>query len=230
MNDEARTPVPLRIDFVSDVMCPWCAIGLASLEAALERVRDEVEATIHVQPFELNPQLGPEGEDAVEHLQRKYGMPAAQVQANQEAIAQRGAAVGFRFDMDRRRRVHNTFDAHRLLHWAEQEGRQLPLKHALLRAYFTDGRDVSDHATLVELAEGVGLPAERARGVLSSGEYADEVRALEGFFQQLGIQGVPATIIERRHLLSGGQPVEVFEQALRQIAAGKRTGGPDAGD
>ena len=131
MSDNVHAPVRLRIDFVSDVVCPWCAIGLASLEQALERTRGEVEADIHFQPFELNPQMPPEGEDAVEHLRQKYGMPAAQLAANQEAIRERGAALGFTFDMERRRRVYNTFDAHRLLHWAETEGRQRELKHAL---------------------------------------------------------------------------------------------------
>ena len=225
---DVATPVQLRIDFVSDVVCPWCAIGLAALEQALERTRGEVAAEIHVQPFELNPQLGAEGEDAVGHLQRKYGMPAAQAAANQAAIVARGAALGFVFDMDRRTRIYNTFDAHRLLHWAEPEGRQLALKHALLRAYFSEGRDVSDHATLAEIAAGAGLPAGRAREILASGEYADEVRALEQFFQQLGIHAVPAIILERQHLISGGQPVEVFEQALRQIATAKRAAAGNA--
>lgn len=212
----------VRIDFVSDVVCPWCAIGLASLEQALERVRGEIEADIHFQPFELNPQLGPEGEDAAGHLEKKYGMTAAQAATNQEAIRQRGAALGFIFDMERRKRIYNTFDAHRLLHWAGLEGHQHELKHALLRAYFTDGRDVSDHETLADIANAVGLPAERAREILASNAYVEEVRADEQYFRQAGIQAVPAIILDRKHLISGGQPPEVFEQALRQIAAEKR--------
>jgi len=222
MSASPPAPTRLRIDFVSDVVCPWCAIGLVSLEQALERTRGAIEADIHVQPFELNPQLGAGGEDIVEHLQKKYGMTAAQVAANQESIRQRGAALGFNFDMQRRLRTYNTFDAHRLLQWAGEEGRQRELKHALLRAYFSDGRDVSDRDTLVDIAVSVGLPAERARAILDSDAYADEVRAAERFFQQHGIHAVPAVIIERRHLVSGGQPVEVFEQALRQIAAAKQ--------
>ncbi len=219
---DAATPVPLRIDFVSDVACPWCAIGLVSLEQALERTRGEVDAEIHFQPFELNPRMPAEGEDATGHLQKKYGMPAAQVAANQERIRARGAELGFTFDMARRRRVYNTFDAHRLLTWAEVEGRQRELKHALLRAYFSEGRDVSDHAVLADVAAGAGLPPERAREILASGAYAEDVRTVEEFFLQQGIQSVPAVIVERRHLISGGQPVEVFERALREIAAAKR--------
>lgn len=218
----SAAPVALRIDFVSDVVCPWCAIGLASLEQALARVAGEVRAEIHFRPFELNPQMGPEGEDIAEHLQTKYGMSAEQLAQSQEAIRQRGAALGFRFDMERRTRTYNTFDAHRLLHWAVLEGKQAALKHALLRAYFSEGQNVSDHATLVRIAAGVGLPAERAQAILAGDEYADAVRIEERFFLERGIQAVPAIIIEQRHLISGGQPVEVFEQALRQIAAAKQ--------
>ncbi|HEY0310438.1 MAG TPA: DsbA family oxidoreductase [Luteimonas sp.] len=221
MNADA---VPLRIDFVSDVVCPWCAIGLKSLELALERTRGEVEAELHFQPFELNPQLAAEGEDAAGHLQRKYGITAEQAEANQRAIVERGAALGFTFDMDRRSRIYNTFDAHRLLHWAGAEGEaaQRSLKHALLRAYFTEGRDVSNHDVLADIAGEAGLATARAREILASDEFADEVRIGEQFFQSHGIRAVPAIIIERKHLVSGGQPPEVFEQALRQIAAEKR--------
>ncbi|HET8819728.1 MAG TPA: DsbA family oxidoreductase [Xanthomonadaceae bacterium] len=219
MAESDAGPARLRIDFVSDVVCPWCAVGLASLQQALERTRGEVEAEIHIHPFELNPQLGPEGEDAEEHLLRKYGMPPEQLAANQQAIVDRGAALGFTFDMDRRRRIYNTFDAHRLLHWAEGEGRQLALKQALLRAYFTDGLDVSDHGTLAAIAGKAGLPADRAREILGSDAHAQDVRALEAFWQQQGIRGVPAIVIDRKHLVSGGQPPEVFERALREIAA-----------
>jgi predicted DsbA family dithiol-disulfide isomerase len=222
MSEDRSGPIPLRVDFVSDVVCPWCAIGLASLEEALKRLDGEVAADIHFQPFELNPRMGPEGEDIVEHLSRKYGMAPAQVAANQEAIRARGAALGVAFDMDKRQRTWNTFDAHRLLHWAALEGRQRELKHALLRAYFTAGRNVSDRATLVEIAAGAGLPADGAREILAGDAYADEVRRDEQYFLQAGIQAVPAIILDRRHLISGGQPPEVFEQALRQVAAAKR--------
>ena len=215
----STTPTPLRIDFVSDVSCPWCAIGLASLQQALAKLDGEVAAEIHFQPFELNPQMAPEGEDSTEHLVRKYGSTAEQIDANRAAIRDRGAALGFTFNMDRRSRVYNTFDAHRLLHWAELEGRQLALKQLLLRAYFTDGEDVSAHETLLRLAGEVGLDAQRARQILDGDEFADEVRTQEQFFQGRGIHSVPATIINGQHLISGGQPPEAFEQALRQIAA-----------
>lgn len=211
----------LRIDFVSDVVCPWCAVGLASLEQALRQLQGEVEAEIHFQPFELDPNMPADGMDVADNLKRKYGMSDAQLAENQARIRDRGAELGFSFDFNARSRTWNTFDAHRLLHWAAAEApdRQLPLKWALLVANFSEGRDISDHAVLVEVAAGVGLDAERAGAVLAGGEFADAVRDAEKFFQGLGISSVPAVIVERKHLISGGQPPEVFERALREIAA-----------
>lgn len=213
----------LRIDFVSDVVCPWCAVGLASLEQALRQLQGEVEAEIHFQPFELDPNMPAGGMDVAENLKRKYGMSDAQLAENQARIRDRGAELGFSFDFNARSRTWNTFDAHRLLHWAAAEApeRQLPLKRALLVANFSEGRDISDRAVLAEVAAGVGLDAERAGAVLAGGEFADAVRDAEKFFQGLGISSVPAVIVERKHLISGGQPPEVFERALREIAAGE---------
>ncbi|MCX7562088.1 DsbA family oxidoreductase [Xanthomonadaceae bacterium XH05] len=216
---ERQSPVELRIDFVSDVVCPWCAIGLESLLQALARVKDVVAAEIHVQPFELNPGIAAGGERVEEHLQRKYGMSDAQLQESQEAIRVRGAELGFVFDMQKRSHLYNTFDAHRLLHWAQGEGRQLALKRALLRAYFSEGKNISDHAQLIEVAVQAGLSGEAAAQVLASPLFGEEVREAVQFFQQAGIRSVPAIIINRKHLISGGQPVDVFEKALRQIAA-----------
>lgn len=211
----------LKIDFVSDVSCPWCAIGLASLQTALTHLEGQVQADITFQPFELNPQMVPEGQDIAEHLHEKYGSSPEQATAAREAIRTRGAALGFTFNMDKRGRIYNTFDAHRLLHWAHLESteRQLALKQALLKAYFTDGEDPSNHAVLARVAGEVGLDAEQARAILASDAYADAVRAQEQFYLQQGIHSVPAVVINDRHLISGGQPPEVFEQALRQIAA-----------
>jgi predicted DsbA family dithiol-disulfide isomerase len=209
----------LSIDFVSDVVCPWCAVGLKSLEQALHHLEGEVTAELHFRPFELNPQMAPEGEDAIEHIARKYGSTVEQIAENREAIRQRGAAVGFIFDMDKRSRIYNTFDAHRLLHWAELAGHQPALKLALLEAYFRHGEDVSSHDVLARVAGEAGLDADEARDVLDSGRYADEVREEERFYQQQGIRAVPSVIVNGRYLIQGGQPPEVFEQTLRKIAA-----------
>ena len=212
-------PQTLKIDFVSDVVCPWCAVGLRSLEIALERVAPDVVPTLAFHPFQLNPDMGPDGQDIAEYLQQKYGSTPQQQAQMRETIRQRGEAVGFTFAMDKRTRTYNTFDAHRLLHWAHLEGKQHALKSALLSSHFTDGENPSDAAVLVRVAQSVGLDAVRAHAILAGDEYADEVRAEQDFYRRSGISSVPAIIINDRHLISGGQPPEMFEQALRQIAA-----------
>ena len=213
----------MKIDFVSDVSCPWCAVGLNALEQALARVAPDIQATLHFQPFELNPKMPAEGQDIIEHLSAKYGIDAQQIAANTEAIRQRGASVGFEFGVGKRSRVYNTFDAHRLLHWAglQSEAAQRALKHALFKAYFTDGLSPGETEVLVAAATAAGLDGDAARAVLASDAHAAEVREAEGFYQQQGISSVPAIIINDRYLISGGQPVEVFERALRQIALEK---------
>ena len=208
----------IKIDFVSDVSCPWCAVGLSSLEQALSSVEGEIEAELHFQPFELNPDMPSEGQDTVERLSRKYGMTPEQVRHNGELITERGREVGFTFNMDKRTHTYNTFDAHRLLHWAGLEGHQLALKHALLKAYFTDGENPSDHETLTRLCRESGLNQDRAREILGSDEYAAEVRTREHFYTQQGINSVPSIILNDRHLIQGGQAPEAFERALRQVA------------
>jgi predicted DsbA family dithiol-disulfide isomerase len=211
----------MRIDFVSDVACPWCAIGFSALERALARIGGDVgEVELYLQPFELNPAMGPEGEDATAHLTSKYGLSPEQFAANRARIVERGADEGFAFGP--RTHVWNTFDAHRMLYWAAAEGpagTQRALKQALLTAYHGEGRNPGAHDVLLELAGKVGLPVDRAREVLERGEYADKVRQAERFWQDIGIHSVPAVIVNRKHLISGGQPSAVFEQALRQIAA-----------
>ena len=210
----------LQVDFVSDVACPWCAVGLASFELALKDVAESIDVELHFQPFELNPTMAAEGADAAEYLIAKYGMSREQLAVNRKRIAERGAAVGFTFG--ERKHVWNTFDAHRLLYWAGVEGspgQQHALKKALLQAYHGEGRNPGAHDVLLELAAAVGLPTERAREVLASGQFADEVREAERFWQEAGIDGVPAVVVNRRHLIQGGQPPEVFAQALRRVAA-----------
>ncbi len=209
----------MRIDFVSDVTCPWCAIGFSALQQALERLGSEVAVELHLQPFELNPGMPPEGTDVVSYMARKYGRTPEQVAERQAFIRDRGAEVGFAFGP--RTRTWNTFDAHRLLHWAGLEGRQVELKRALLAAYHTRGENPGSHEVLLRLAAEVGLDVERARAVLESGEYGDQVREQERRWRALGIDSVPSLIIDGKHLIQGGQPVEVFEQVLREIAAGR---------
>ena len=208
----------LKIDFVSDVSCPWCVIGLRALDDALARIGPELEVEFEFQPFELNPQMVAEGQALDEHIMQKYGMGPADTARNREAIRARGAELGFEFRMNKRDRIYNTFDAHRLLAWAVGEGHQKALKNALFDAYFTRGESPADHAVLLAAATAVGLDGARAAAVLASDEFAEEVREREGFYHQHGIHAVPAIILNERHLVQGGQPSEVFEQALREVA------------
>jgi predicted DsbA family dithiol-disulfide isomerase len=209
----------LKIDFVSDVACPWCVIGLRGLQQALANAADAVEADIPFQPFELNPGMPAGGQNLGEHITEKYGSTAEQSAASRAMIRSRGAEVGFTFNMSEESRIYNTFDAHRLLHWAGTIGRQQELKRALFRANFTDGANVSDHRVLVEAAVAAGLDGDQAREVLASGRYAEEVRNAEREWTSRGIRSVPAIVINGKWLISGGQPAETFEQALRGIAA-----------
>ena len=212
---------PIKIDFVSDIACPWCAVGLASLEQAIERVGNEVSVSLHFQPFELNPDMPPEGEDILEHLMRKYQITAEQVAQNHEHIRERGAAVGFIFNMAGRKRTYNTFDAHRLLHWAANVGdaeAQRRLKWRLLSAYFSEGADPSNREVLLAAIDQVGLDVMQATEILDADRWRDEVRQQQQFYLSQGIHSVPAVIINDRYLVQGGQPPEVFEQALRHAA------------
>jgi len=219
----------LAIDFVSDVACPWCAIGLAGLEEALRRTPGEVTADIRFQPFELNPAMAPEGANIEEHLGRHYGGGAAQMAAMREQVRARAAGVGLAFNQHSASRIYNTFDAHRLLHWARESGHQAALKRALFQANFTDNANLADHEVLAAAAARAGLDIGEAREVLATGRYADAVREAEQLWQSRGIHSVPAIIINGKWLISGGQPPEAFEQALRQIAADNATvrPGPD---
>lgn len=207
----------MEIQFVSDVACPWCAVGLHGLERALERLGPGVQVRLRFEPFELNPDLAPEGVEAAAYLRRKYGLSQDQLEATRQHLRERGQAVGFRFGQ--REHVWNTFDAHRLLHWAGLQGRQRELKLALLQAYHGDGRNPSAPEVLADCARQAGLDAAEAADVIGSARYADEVRAAEAQVLARGIHAVPSMIIDGRHLIQGAQPPEALEQALRQLAA-----------
>ena len=218
-------PTTLHIDFVSDIVCPWCVVGLGGLEAALENLKAEgIEAEIRFQPFELNPQMPPEGENIVEHIGRKYGSTPEQSAANRAMITERAAEAwpGFEMRMGEDSRIWNTFDAHRLLHWAGTVGmaEQRALKAALFTTHFTDGKTMTDAGALADAAAVAGLDRDEAARVLADGLYAAEVRAAEDLWRSRGINAVPAVVVEGKYLISGGQPAAVFEEALRKMAAG----------
>lgn len=208
----------LQLDIVSDVVCPWCIIGFKRLAQAMDRLTEECHFEVTWHPFELNPQLGPEGENADEHLARKYGIGPEEVARNRQHITELGQSLGFRFHYDADRKVYNTFDAHRILYWAKEQGRQTDLSLALFEAYFSLGQNPSDPDVLAAIADRLQLDGNRVRDILTSDEYAGDVRAAEDHYRRTGIQAVPAYIINDRYLISGGQEPDVFVQAFQQIA------------
>ncbi|QHG65692.1 DsbA family oxidoreductase [Pseudomonas putida] len=208
----------VKIDFVSDVVCPWCALGSTALDQAIANVAGEIDVKLTFKPFELNPDMPAEGEDAIQHMIRKYGRTSHQVAERNQMIIERGRELGFEFNLERRTHFFNTHDAHRLLFWAANEGFQSELHRALIEAYFVNGQNPSSHETLVALAQKVGLNAQQAQVVLESGQFTDEIRALENFYLDRGINSVPAIVLNNRQVVAGSQPVEYYEQVLRQAA------------
>lgn len=208
---------PIRVDIVSDVVCPWCAIGYSQLKQASDQTGIAIE--VHWHPFELNPDMGPEGENLRDHVKRKYGSSAADSAAARDRITAIGKEVGFDFAFAEDQRMRNTFRAHQLIDWAEGQGRAHDMKLALLTAYFTQGRNVDDLDVLVDVAEGIGLDADQARQALDSGSQADQVRGKQRFWTQQGITGVPAMVFLRQHLVTGAQGTENYARILQHLAA-----------
>jgi predicted DsbA family dithiol-disulfide isomerase len=212
----------IKIDYVSDIACPWCAVGLGGLEQAIKKIGGAFEVDVHFQPFELNPDMPPGGQDVFEHLTQKYGKTVEQVRATQNEIKARAAAVGYPFHPEGRKHVYNTFNAHRLLHWAGLEcGAQAQhrLKRELLVTYFQLAVDLDEAQNLLDAVNRAGLDSKRAADILATDEFAADVRAQQMKYTSMGIHSVPSIIINDKYLLQGAQPAEAFEEALRQVAA-----------
>ena len=212
----------IKIDYVSDIACPWCAVGLGGLEQAINKIGDAFEVEVHFQPFELNPDMPPGGQDVFEHLTQKYGKTVEQVRATQNEIKSRAAAVGYPFHPEGRKHVYNTFNAHRLLHWAGLEcGAQAQhrLKRELLVTYFQLAVDLDEPQNVLDAVSRAGLDSKRAADILATDEFSAEVRAQQMKYTSMGIHSVPSIIINDKYLLQGAQPAEAFEEALRQVAA-----------
>ena len=218
---------PIEIDIVSDVVCPWCAVGYAHLNKALDDLQAEnIQANIHWRAFELNPYMGSDGQEINEHLMEKYGSTAEQLAANKQRLVEIGQHAGLNFKFDERSRIYNTFDCHKLLHWvgelqaesSDHKDLQTALKQALFTAYFTEGQDVSDRTVLLNVIKTLGLNVEEAERILDSEQVEQAVRSEQKQYQEMGISAVPTFIINQQYLISGGQPVDVFKQALTEIA------------
>lgn len=212
----------LDIQFISDVMCPWCVVGLGNLNQALEQLNDTVDATVTFQPFELNPNMPAEGQNLTEHITEKYGISKAQSEQNRAMIQARGKELDFDFNFTDESRIRNSFDAHRLLHWAGLEGKQAELKAALFKAHFSHNQNINDYSTLAHLAASVNLDPAAAKGILENGHFAEEVREQEALWQQNGISSVPTVIINNKYAISGGQPADVFKNAIEEILAAQK--------
>ena len=210
----------LQIDLVSDIACPWCAIGYARLEQAMEQLSDELAFTVRWHAFELNPDHGEEGEHILPALAKKYGRSEAEMRATQDNMIRIATELGLNFEKMQERYTCNTFDAHRLVKWAEGHGRQTDLKKALFDAYFGKAENVSDPEVLARCVEAAGLDASEARGVLASDQYAQTVRDDEATYQQAGVSAVPAFVVNNRYLISGAQEPEALIEAFREIAGG----------
>ena len=209
--------IPIRIDIVSDVVCPWCIIGFKQLERALAEMADEVEVDLHWHPFELNPQMPPEGQNVREHVAQKYGTTAAQSSAVRARLIQVAESLGVEFRYNEGMRIHNTFRAHQLLHWAGTQGKQTELELALFESYFSREENVNDVDVLVAAAERAGLDEEQARAVVADGRHADTVREEQRFWLSKGIHAVPSFVLDQRYLIPGAQDPEVFVAALKRL-------------
>lgn len=216
LSEQLLSKQPLQIDIVSDVVCPWCIIGYRQLAEALEQTNTPHE--IHWHPFELNPNMPPEGQNLREHIIEKYGSSVQESNDSRIRMTAAGAEVGFEFQFTDDTRMHNTFNLHQLLHWAEQQGRMHDLKQALFTAHFTNNRNISDNAVLADIAAEIGLNRTEALAVLEDQRFAKEIRESVQRSQEQGIQSVPAVIFNGRHLVSGAQGVENYTNILKQLA------------
>ncbi|WP_298448787.1 DsbA family oxidoreductase [uncultured Marinobacter sp.] len=209
----------MSIDIVSDIACPWCAIGYARLERAMEQLAPEYEFEVQWHAFELNPDSSGDGEPILPALARKYGRSEDELRATQNQMMTVATDLGLNFEKIQERLVCNTFDAHRLVKWAGEQGQQTAMKQALFTAYFGKAENVSDHVVLIKCVESLGLDSAKAKAVLESDQYAAAVREDEAKYQQAGVTGVPAYVVNGKYLISGAQEPETLVQAFQEIGA-----------
>jgi len=214
---ERKTAMLLRVDIVSDVVCPWCIIGYLQLQKALAQMPGEFELDIHWQPFELNPVMPAAGQDLGEHVAQKYGSTPAQSRGARQRLVEVGESLGYHFDYFDGMRMVNTFKAHQLLHWAATLGRQTELKLALFGAFFSERRDVGDSEQLVDIATAAGLDGAEAGLVLADGRYGEVVRQEQSRWLERDVHAVPTFFIQDTYMIPGAQEAAVFVQALQRI-------------
>ena len=214
-------PMPLRIDLVSDVVCPWCIIGWRQFQKALSEREGRIALELHWHAFELNPHMPPEGQDLREHLAAKYGTTPEQSRKARERLTAIGESLGFRFNYSDDMKMVNTFKAHQLMHWAEEQGCQTELKEALFKAFFTDGEDVSDVDTLADVCASVGLERDEALAVLADARFGQAVREDQRHWIEQGIQAVPTFVVNQQYMVQGAQEAEAFGRMLDKLLAAR---------
>ncbi|MBU6252986.1 MAG: DsbA family oxidoreductase [Alphaproteobacteria bacterium] len=216
-------PAQLSIDIVSDVVCPWCAIGYKQLERAIGLMGDRVEAGVRWHPFQLAPYLDESGQNIGDYGRERYGATPEQSAANRTRIQSAGASLGLEFNYSPESRIYNTRKAHRLLTWAGETGGQTALKLALFRAYFTEQRNISDDDVLLDAVEAAGLDRTAAANALNDPRYEEQVAQELHYWDMQNITGVPAFIINGKYMIPGAQDAEtfvrVFEKLLEKEAA-----------
>lgn len=211
--------LPLQVDIVSDVVCPWCIIGYKQLQKALSALPGQFDVTLQWHPFELNPHMSEQGQDLREHIAQKYGSSPQQSQAARSRLSSLGESLGFTFDYFDGMRMVNTFRAHQLLHWAAGQGLQTPLKLALFEAFFSRREDVNDPGLLAAIAGRVGLDAAEANAILSDTRYAAVVREEEQYWLEQDVHAVPTFYFQRQYMVPGAQDAEAFVRLLQKIRA-----------
>lgn len=211
---------PLRVDIVSDVVCPWCIVGFLQLQAACNAT--QIGCEVHWHPFELNPGMPEAGQNLAEHLAEKYGTTPDQSRANRDGLTQLGASLGFTFTFSDSTRMHNTFRAHQLIRMAARQGKAHQMKLALFQAHFTDNRDINDPETLADISTGPGLDRDAVLQALADGTFAGEVREEQSFWAEQGISGVPTMIFDARYMLTGAQGVENYGRMLQKVIADRQ--------
>ncbi|SFR53496.1 Predicted dithiol-disulfide isomerase, DsbA family [Marinobacter daqiaonensis] len=209
----------LKIDIVSDIACPWCAIGYARLSRAMEELEGEMDFDIEWHAFELNPDKSGQGQPIIEALSQKYGRSPEEMEAAQADMIRIATELGLNFGKMQERYTHNTFDGHRLVKWAGEQGRQTDMKMALFDAYFGHAENIADHDVLIRCVESTGLDGNDAREVLESGQYGEAVREDETRWQNAGVSAVPAFILNGKYMIPGAQEPDTLVQALRKVAA-----------
>ena len=209
----------IKLDIISDVVCPWCIVGYKHLEAAIKELDLQDRVEIEWQPFELNPDMPIEGEELRAHVARKYGSSREDSDRARESIAQAGADYGFNFDYFDNMKIVNTFDAHVLLDYAHHVGKQMELKMRLFSAFFTEHKDVSKRDVLIQEAESIGIAAEESKTAFADNTIKERVKALESQWQQMGVSGVPTVVFNRTSALTGAQPQASYKQVLQELLA-----------